>query len=199
VTFIERAGRTPPRHNAGVSTDPAQPTAPRRLFTALFPPPEACAAIDAERQRWAGLPRRLRPPPDRLHVTLQFHDQVTPPQAQAWQVALATLAFEPFDIALVRAELWHAPRGTLAVLRAAPSPALTALRQRTAELAAQAGLPPERRPWKPHLTALRQAEQVQTRPLAAPIRWRVEQVALIWSDLQAQPPRYHRLGAFPGG
>ena len=27
------------------------PTAPRRLFTALFPPPEACAAIDAERQR----------------------------------------------------------------------------------------------------------------------------------------------------
>ena len=46
---------------------------------------------------------------------------------------------------------------------------------------------------------LRQAEQVQTRPLAAPIRWQVDQVALIWSDLQAQPPRYHRLGAFPGG
>ena len=106
---------------------------------------------------------------------------------------------EPFDIALVRAELWHAPRGTPAVLRAAPSPALTALRQHTTELAAQAGLPPERRPWKPHLTALRQAEQVQTRPLAAPIRWQVDQVALIWSDLQAQPPRYHRLGAFPGG
>ncbi|HMT16241.1 MAG TPA: RNA 2',3'-cyclic phosphodiesterase [Ottowia sp.] len=177
----------------------AEGAGPRRLFTALFPPPVACAAIDAERQRWAGLPRRLRPAPDRLHVTLQFHDAVTPSQAQAWQAALATLAFEPFDIALVRAELWHAPRGTLAVLRAAPSPALTALRQHTTELAAQAGLPPERRPWKPHLTALRQAEQVQTRPLAAPIRWQVDQVALIWSDLQAQPPRYHRLGAFPGG
>ena len=41
-------------------TDLPTPAAPRRLFTALFPPPEACAAIDAERQRWPGLPRRLQ-------------------------------------------------------------------------------------------------------------------------------------------
>ena len=90
------------------------------------------------------------------------------------------------------------PCGTLAVLRGI-QPALTAPRQRTAELAAQAGLPPERRPQLPRLTALRQAEQVQTRPLAALIRWQVDQVALIWSDLQAQPPFYHRLGMFPEG
>lgn len=173
------------------------PAAPRRLFTALFPPPEACAAIDAERQRWAGLPRRLRPAPDRMHVTLQFHDPVAPELAQAWQAALAGLAFEPFEIELVRAELWHAPRGTIAVLRAAPSAALAALQQRTAELAEQAGLPREHRPWKGHLTVLRQADHVTPGRLAAPIRWRVEQVTLVWSDLQAQPPCYRALGRFP--
>ena len=184
------------RHNAGVTTEPASPAAPQRLFTALFPPPAACAAIDAELRRWAGLPRRLRPVPERMHLTLQFHDRVAPPQAQAWQAALATLRFEPFDIALVRAELWHAPHGTLAVLRVAPHPALTALHERTAELAAQAGLPREPRAYKPHLTALRQAERVTLAALAAPIVWRVQAVELIWSDLLARPPRYHRLGRF---
>lgn len=171
--------------------------APRRLFTALFPPPEACAAIDAERRRWGGLPRRLRPAPDRMHVTLQFHDPVAAGPAAAWQAALAGLAFEPFEIALVRAELWHAPRGAIAVLRAAPSAGLAALEQRTAELAVQAGLPRAQRPWKPHLTALRQAEHVRLARLAAPITWRVDQLTLVWSDLQAQPPCYRPLGRYP--
>lgn len=175
----------------------ASPSDSRRLFTALVPPPEACAAIDAERRRWTGLPRRLRPAPDRMHVTLQFHDSVAAARAEAWQAALATLDFEPFEIALVRAELWHAPRGTIAVLRTGPSEALAALQQRTAELAEQAGLPRERRPYKGHLTALRQAERVVPQRLAAPIVWRVSQLALVWSDLQAEPPCYRQLGLFP--
>lgn len=60
-------------------TDLPTPAAPRRLFTALFPPPEACAAIDAERQRWPGLPRRLHPVLGRMHLTLQFFNAVDAP------------------------------------------------------------------------------------------------------------------------
>lgn len=180
-----------------MSKPSSPPPASRRLFTALFPPPEACAAIDAARRGWAGLPRRLRPVPERMHVTLQFHDPVAPGQERAWLAALAELRFEPFEIALVRAELWHAPRGTIAVLRAAPSAALAALQQQTAGLAAQAGLPRETRPYKPHLTVLRQAERVRLERLAAPIAWQASQVALIWSDLRAQPPCYYRLGQYP--
>ena len=81
--------------------------------------------------------------------------------------------------------------------RPAPSAALTALHQASQALAEQAGVPPEPRAWTPHVTVLRQADQVAPAPLAAPLPWRVRQVALVWSDLQAQPPRYHRLGEFP--
>ncbi len=170
--------------------------APRRLFTALFPDAGALAAIDAARQGWGGLPRRLRPVPERMHVTLQFFNAVDAEREQAWRAALAGLRFDPFDITLTRPELWHAPRGTIAVLRAAPCPALDALHAATDALARAAGLTPEARPYKPHLTALRHAERVQGARLSASIGWRVQAVDLVWSDLQAQPPRYHRLAAF---
>jgi len=170
--------------------------APRRLFTALFADAPACAAIDAARQGWGGLPRRLRPVPERMHVTLQFFNAVQAEREQAWRAALAGLRFMPFDIHLTRPELWHAPRGTIAVLRAAPGPALDDLHAATNALARAAGLTPDARPYKPHLTALRQAERVQLTRLPAPITWRVRAVSLIWSDLQAQPPCYQVLGCF---
>ncbi|MBN9405651.1 MAG: RNA 2',3'-cyclic phosphodiesterase [Burkholderiales bacterium] len=180
-----------------MTTDPAA-EAPRRLFTALFPDAAARAAIDAARQAWGGLPRRLRPAPERMHVTLQFFDAVDAEHERAWRAALAGLRFDAFDITLARAELWHAPRGTIAVLRAAPCPALDALHAATDALARAAGLAPDARPYKPHLTALRQAERVQGARLAAPITWRVGAVSLVWSELQAQPPRYRVLGSCPG-
>lgn len=174
--------------------EPAPAT--RRLFTALFPDAAACAAIDAARQSWGGLPRRLRPVPERMHLTLQFFNSVTAEQESAWRAALGALRFDPFDVELSRAELWHAPRGTIAVLRAAPNEALAQLHATTDALARRAGLAPEARAWKPHLTALRQAERVTLARLPGPIVWRAETVELIWSDLQATPPRYHRLGRF---
>ena len=169
---------------------------PRRLFTALFADAPARAAIDAARQGWGGLPGRLRPVPERMHVTLQFFDAVDAEREQAWRATLAGLRFDPFDITLTRPELWHAPRGAIAVLRAAPNPALDALHAATDDLARVAGLAPDTRPYKPHLTALRHAEHVRLARLPAPVTWRVGAVSLIWSDLQAQPPCYHLLGRF---
>ena len=37
------------QHALFAMTGLTTPAAPRRLFNALFPPPDACAAIDAER------------------------------------------------------------------------------------------------------------------------------------------------------
>jgi len=82
------------------------------------------------------------------------------------------------------------------VLRAAPSEALAALHAATDEIARAAGLTPEARSFKPHLTALRRAEGVRLARLVAPVRWRVEALELLWSDLAAQPPAYHVLGHF---
>lgn len=173
------------------------PTAPRRLFTALFPPPAACAAIDAERRRWPGLPPRLHPVPERMHITLQFFAQVDAPHARDWCAALAGLRFDPFEIALTDTALWHAPSGPIAVLLPAPTPELIALHRATTGLARQACLPAALPGWRPHLTTLRRAGQTTLAPLSQPIRWQVRQVDLIWSQLQP-PPRYHRLGRFAG-
>ncbi|MFT4193258.1 2'-5' RNA ligase family protein [Ottowia sp.] len=173
------------------------PVAPRRLFTALFPDAAACAAVDAERRRWPGLPSRLHPVPERMHLTLQFFGQVPAPAEQAWLRALAALRFEPFEIVLDHAELWQAPSGVIAVLRPAPNPALDELHRATARLARQAGLPAAMQGFRPHLTTLRRARVTERLPLRQPIGWTVRAVDLIWSDLHAQPPRYHRLGRFP--
>ncbi len=189
-----------PRHQARLFEDPlssALSAVPRRLFTALFPPPQACAAIDAERQRWAGLPHRLHPVPERMHITLQFFNRVDAPHERDWLAALQALRFEPFEITLTQADLWQAPSGTIAVLTPEPTPALMELLRATALLARQAGLPADTQGFKLHLTTLRRAERAVLAPLAEPIRWTVRDVALVWSDLKAQPPRYHRLSAFP--
>lgn len=173
------------------------PTPPRRLFTALFPPPEACAAIDAERQRWSGLPRNLHPVQERMHITLQCFNQVDARHERAWRDALAALRFEPFDIALTEVNLWQTPNDTIAVLLPERSEALAALHCATAPLARQAGLPASTTGWRPHLTTLRGARQAEPQVLAQPIRWTIRQVDLIWSELKARPPRYHRLARFP--
>jgi len=175
---------------------PATTPAPRRLFTALMPGAAARAAIVLVRQQWGGLPERLKPAPERMHLTLQFFNAVDAAREAAWRDALAALRFAPFEVQLTRAELWHAPHGTIAVLRAAPSEALTALHAATDEIARAAGLTPEARPFKPHLTALRRAEGVRLARLAAPVRWRVQALELLWSDLAARPPAYHVLGHF---
>ena len=172
------------------------PAAPRRLFTALFPPPEACAAIDAERQRWPGLPRRLHPVLGRMHLTLQFFNAVDAPHERDWLAALQKLRFATFEITLTQAELWRAPSGMIAVLVPEHTPELAALHRATAQLARQASLPAASNGFKPHLTTLRHAERTTLAPLTEPIRWTVRQVDLIWSDLKAQPPQYHRLGQF---
>ncbi len=173
------------------------PAAPRRLFTALFPDAAASQAIDAERQRWPGRPHRLHPVPERMHLTLQFFNQVDAPHQRDWLAALHQLRFDPFEIALTQAELWRAPSGVIAVLLPQPTPELAALHRATAQLARQAGLPAATSGFKPHLTTLRRAEQTTLAPLTQPIRWTVREVVLIWSELKAQPPRYHVLGRFP--
>lgn len=178
---------------------PATPTPDRRLFTALFPDTATCAAIDAARQSWGGLPRHVRPLPQRMHMTLQFFGAVDGAHEAAWRAALTGLRFAPLDVVLERAELWHAPHGTIAVLRAQPCEALMALHAQTDLLAHAAGLAPDARPWKPHLTALRQAEQVVLARLPTPIVWRVHALQLVWSDLQAAPPDYRVLGRFGAG
>ena len=179
-------------------TELTTPAAPRRLFNALFPPPEACAAIDAARQRWPGLPRRLHPVPERMYLTLQFFSQVDAPHERDWLAALQAVRFEPFEITLTQAELWQAPSGVIAVLVPEPNRELVALHHATSQLARQAGLPAATSGFRPHLTTLRRAEHTTLAPLSQAIRWRVSQVELIWSDLKAQPPRYHRLGEYRG-
>ncbi|WP_156909234.1 2'-5' RNA ligase family protein [Ottowia thiooxydans] len=173
-----------------------EPAPPRRLLTMLFPDAQACAAIDAERQRWLGHPRELYPIPERMHITFQSFNQVDWPHERDWLIALKELRFEPFEIALAHAELWDASGQRIAVLLPEPSAELAELHLATARLARRAGLPAETRAWVPHLTTLRGAKKTKLQPLTQAIRWRVSHIDWIWSELKPKPLRYHRLGQF---
>ena len=77
------------------------------------------------------------------------------------------------------------------------SQSLAALHQATAQLARQAGLPASTTDWRSHLTTLRGAQKATPQPLTQPITWTVRHLDLIWLELKARPPRYHRLARFP--
>jgi len=131
----------------------AEPT--HRLFLALWPPPEARDALVQHQSAWRWSEGTARVRPERLHVTLHFIGAV--PQSRVAEVVPALqVPFTPFELDLSqgRPRAWH---GGLAVLELHAPPALLRLHQDLAQALERAGLPLERRAYRPHVTLARRA------------------------------------------
>lgn len=121
-----------------------------RLFAAIAPPPEAVLWLqrlqdDLPGARWS--------PPENLHLTLQFAGQIPERQADDLDAELEAIRGGPFDLALrgVGAFEDHgAPRAIWAGVER--SEALDVLQRRCESAARRAGLAPDTRPWRPHVT-----------------------------------------------
>jgi 2'-5' RNA ligase len=135
-----------------------------RLFAALAVPPEVADQL-ARRQQ--GLPGARWRPPESLHVTLRFFGEISEATADDLDGELGRIAGSPLAIkpeglgafddgGLVRA-VWAG---------VAPDPALERLARRCERAARQAGLRPDTRPWRPHLT-LAYLNRGEARPVAA--------------------------------
>jgi 2'-5' RNA ligase len=164
-----RPARSPP-----AGAHPARP----RLFLALWPDARVRRALAAWRDSFAW-PAGAAPVVDaRLHLTLHFIGEVDaaglPMLARTLRVAVPR-----FELVLDRARDWH---GGLVVLRpGAIPPPLTALHQALGDALRAAGLRPEARPFRPHVTLARHAAGAVAGRAPPAVRWRVAGYALVRS------------------
>lgn len=92
---------------------------------------------------------------DNLHLTLCFLGDISEPQARDVAEALAGLDAPPVELALRGVDLPGGRAPTLLWIGAEPSAALVALQAKCARLVRAAGVPLERRRFRPHVTLAR--------------------------------------------
>lgn len=173
---------------------------PRRLFIGLIPDRQVQAAIQRHCRLWEW-PADARPTRfGRYHVTLRFLGEVGVAPEQRLRQLLRQVAIEPLELELRVPEIW---RNGVGVLQPADHDGLEALQGRIDLAVSAAGLPPAEKKFKPHVTLARNAAEARPPEAVPPIRWRVDEVVLVWSVLypQAKPARYEvveRFGVTPG-
>lgn len=187
-----------------------------RLFVAVeLPEPwrrEAARTLDALAAALGADADALRPvAPDRMHLTLRFLGEVAPDRVPTLDAALRE-AVPPVavDLELARPGTFGAPARTSVVWLGLGGDldALHALAARIESAVQSAGLPPERRPLRPHITLARlrrRATPSQRRAVASavaaldaprPLAHRVGGVALVRSHLGAGGARYEVVGRY---
>jgi 2'-5' RNA ligase len=152
-----------------------------RLFTALPLPPNAIQTLGALQQ---GLPGTRWIRSENLHLTLRFLGQTPAGEVSAIATALQDVRFPPFAFSLAGVDLWTGPGILHAVV---PShPALSALKHAIDHALAVYGLPPEERPFRPHVTLARLRRTHDREALAA---WREQHGGLHLQEIPAT--RFH--------
>ena len=121
-----------------------------RLFAALVPPPEIAEALIA---RQAGLTSAAWRPLDALHITLRFFGELPETTADDLDTELARVGGAPLTIELRGVGAFADGADIHAVWAGvAENPALRQLARRCEMAARRAGLNPESRSWRPHVT-----------------------------------------------
>jgi 2'-5' RNA ligase len=174
---------------------PSITEAPRRLFLALWP-------AETERQQMAELAasvagrRWLRDA--NLHLTLVFLGPTDAVRLAAYEAALADLPVPELDLALDRYGYWPRPR----ILWLGSSHTPPELYELVAELHRRlrgCGFTPERRAFQAHITLARKFPgPAPKQPPAAPVRWRIGEVALVESLRGENGSHYQVLRRWPG-
>jgi 2'-5' RNA ligase len=149
-----------------------------RLFVTLWPDDAVRAALRAHRNawQWPGTAKAVRSA--KLHLTLHFLGSQPRTLLPALEAALA-VPFSPFDLAFGHADIWRQGAAVLEPL-AVPN-ALTDLHAALGQALLSIGIPPEARPFRPHVTMGRHARGAVPPSTAAPIAWPVTAFALVES------------------
>ncbi len=167
-----------------------------RAFFALVPD-EAVRASLALLARDVARRSRGRPVSgEHVHLTLAFLGDVgtaTLPALRAVGDRLPRVgAVLEFDVL----GAWRAS-GVAWVGPSALPPALTALHSKVNAALTQAGFAVDARAFRPHVTLARRCMQPLPRTRTASIRWRVDRLVLVGSELRPEGPVYRDLAAWP--
>ena len=149
-----------------------------RLFLTLWPDDAVRAALAAQRDRWQW-PRGATPVASaRLHLTLHFIGDVARERIAPLCAALAA-PFRPFELTLGVPRLW--PHGIAVLEPLTLAPALVTLQRDLGAALTAAGLAPEARPFRPHVTLARRAAGAMCPADGPLLQWRVGHYALMES------------------
>jgi 2'-5' RNA ligase len=132
-----------------------------RLFAALSLPPEIVKGLV---RRQTGVDSARWRPSESLHVTLRFFGEVREDVARDLDAELAGVDVPPFEITLEGAGSFGEGRDIHAIWAGvAENPELRRLAEACETAARRAGLKPEKRRYKPHVTLayLKQADPVE--------------------------------------
>lgn len=168
----------------------------RRLFLALWPEDRERAQLAELAARVAG---RRRVPDANLHLTLVFLGATTADRLIAYQAALADLFVPAVELLLDRYGYWPRPR-ILWLGSSRTPPELYELVTDLHRRLRACGFAPEQRAFQAHITLARKFPgPAPVQPPAAPVRWLIEDVALVESVRDRTGSRYQVLRRWPGG
>jgi 2'-5' RNA ligase len=167
-----------------------------RVFFALWPESGLRYTLvrvrDGLHARLAG--RAMRD--DTLHLTLLFIGDIDESRLPDLSAMAAGLRVVDFDLTLDQVVCWRHNRvGLLAASRIpdALRTLVSALEQGLSDLE----IPFDRRPYRPHVTLIRNADCKSGNPALEPISWAARDFVLVRSTLRADGARYEELGRWP--
>ena len=139
-----------------------------RLFFALQPTPEQCAALAAQVAPLVTHLEAQVSPPENLHATLCFIGAIEPSRLDALRAAAATLRGRPVRLNFDALEYWETPKILCATVSRDSSSA-TELSIALGEAAVAAGFSPDIKPFRAHLTLARKISAAQSATVPWPL------------------------------
>jgi 2'-5' RNA ligase len=170
--------------------------AQQRLFFALWPAPDVQQALAARAEEALGHRRARRIPAEKLHITLAFLGEVSAETRACAEAAADSLQGTAFDLAIDELGYWS----RRSLLWAGFSDTPPALSRLVTDLAAglePCGIPPDDRPFRPHITLARKAPRLPPRRAVEPVTWPVRRFVLVESRLEPQGAVYSVVREWP--
>lgn len=169
---------------------------PARVFFALWPEAGVRAELDRVARRLHKLRGGRCTRSETIHLTLIFVGNVPRATLPALQACAAAITLPNFELVFDQAECWR-HNHIACVTTSRPPLALMDLVTGFESALDRLGIPYDRRPYKPHVTLVRNADCRPEDPPMQPIRWPVRDVVLVESRLGPEGAQYLQLGRYP--
>lgn len=166
----------------------------KKLLIGLFPSREVQAQIKAHCKEWWWPAHSTFPPKERLHLTLQYINDLDTAAEQHLRATLAGVAAPPLELTLDRSCTWP---NDVCVVQPAAHEGLRALHGHVERALLHAGFVSRaHNSWMPHITIARHTEGAAGPSCLMPIRWKAQEFRLVRSHF-TYPFRHELLASYP--
>jgi RNA 2',3'-cyclic 3'-phosphodiesterase len=161
----------------------------RRLFFALWPGEQVRTSLAHAAQEAIHASGGRLVPVSNWHSTLVYVGSVAEERMRTIVDVAASLRFQPFQLVFDHIEYWAKPAVLCAVATDRPLAAQSLVSQLRSALVAQ-GFMLDPKPWRPHITIARKVAQALPERVIQPIRWKMQDFALVESETRPEGARY---------